>query len=127
MGWQVSEQAIEFFRKADRSDAPTRAALDRLWGRIDLDPEGEGTLLVDVAGTKDMNLKRVVRALKKLEELEAAAGVQLMPRVTYEPITGPSRPPPWLAFALHAADWPKKGTHTLIAMGVVDRKGTARS
>lgn len=127
MGWQVSEQAIEFFRKADRSDAPTRAALDRLWGRIDLDPEGEGTLLSDEPDANDPHLKRVMRALKKLEGHEGAEDVVVTPRVTYEPVTGPSRPPPWLAFALHLPDWPRKGTHTLIAMGVVDRKGKAHS
>lgn len=121
MPWDVSEQAVDFYRKAATNDPPIAAALDRLWTRLDQDPPNEGTLITQAGTTNDPNMKRISIALAKLLQPPP-----LNARVTYEPVDGPANLPSWLAVSLHVPDWPAMGTHTLITLGSVDRKGTAR-
>lgn len=118
--WVVTTQAVDAYRAAAEHDPPTRAAFDRLWGRIALDPAGEGVPLGETPPSPDAGHRRIVKAIGRLR---LPRGVEL--RVSYEPIEGPATPP-WLAFSVHVADWSpwgEAGLHTLVAMHHVSRNG----
>ena len=125
MPWDVSRQAVEAYKVARREDPPVAAAMDRLWARLDLDPEGEGTPIQEAQASADRQLKRVVEAISRLRTNNKTQA-RLDPRVGYEPVEGPAMPPPWLAWSLHLPNWPEDGTHTLVALGTVSRHGNAR-
>ena len=128
MTWAVTEQAIDSYEAAAKHDPPTRSAMDRLWSRLDLDPEGEGLPLVDGSRAPDPNVRRIIAALENATSIHRAAGFE--PRLAYEPIEGPAMNPPWLVFSVHAPNWAPEGRterHTLLALGTVDRRGNIRT
>lgn len=127
MAWDVSRQAIDAYDRANRNDPPVKQAMDRLWSRLDLDPENEGTPVKHASNTSDRNLMRILSALSRLDELARKMGLETAePRISYEPVEGPSLPPPRLVCSLHMPNWPRRGHHTLVALGTVDRHGKAR-
>ncbi len=124
--WVVTHQAVEAYRKAAQADAPARAAFDRLWGRLDIDPGAEGTPLSAIESTADPYLKRAASAMRKLtKSLKSQTKGGADPRLTYEIVEGPSLPPPWLVCSVHLPDFPMLGEHLLVSLAKVDRQGRA--
>src|ERR1044071_163276 len=130
MDWAVTDQVIAAYRSAKENDPPTQKAMERLWARLDIDPGGEGTPLGMAGTSPDKHMRRIERALAQLEDSPIGDDPDRPePRITYEPVEGPTNPPPWLAFSVHVPNWVPKGRtedHTLVVMGKVDRHGKAR-
>ena len=117
MVWAITDEVIRAYETAEEHDSPTKAAYDRLWARISLDPAEEGAALDGGIKSGDLHMRRVFAAIAKIDLPDG-----VLARVAYEPIEGPSNAPPWLAFAIYVVDW-KPGTHLLLAIGRVDRHG----
>lgn len=127
MSWAISFQARDAYAAAAAHDPPVRAAMDRLWGRLDADPENEGVPLSQCGSSSDPHLRRILAAVRDL--MKSSDGGHPEPRVSYEPVEGPTLPPPWLVASVHIPNWVLPGRpedHTLIALCSYDRQGNAR-